>query len=151
MPPGPYPVRRPLRHEPPNWVKQDAVYFVTICAKTRGKNQLCTDETGLPLLETLRQAEQLRYWWIFTAVLMPDHLHMLVSFPPEPGMKEVVRSWKRFAARRFGIVWQDGFFDHRLRCEESVEEKGSYIEANPVRAGLVKEISDWPFRWLREA
>jgi hypothetical protein len=36
-------------------------------------------------------------------------------------------------------------FDHRLRRDESLDEKARYILANPVRAGLVKREEDWPW------
>jgi putative transposase len=78
---------------------------------------------------------------------MPDHLHLLASFPVESRMAEVIRSLKRFSAKSVALVWQDGFFDHRLRTPESFEEKASYIRMNPVRAGLVVEASKWPFIW----
>ena len=54
-------------------------------------------------------------------------------------------AWKRWLATRHSIVWQDGFFDHRLRSLESAVEKANYIRLNPVRAGLVEHASDWPY------
>jgi putative transposase len=48
------------------------------------------------------------------------------------------------------IDWQHDFFEHRLRQEESLHEKADYILANPVRAGLVKEIEDWPYVFIAD-
>ena len=42
--------------------------------------------------------------------------------------------------------WQPGSFDRLLRREESLEEKWNYIRENPVRAGLVKNWEEWPYR-----
>jgi hypothetical protein len=42
--------------------------------------------------------------------------------------------------------WQRDFFDHRLRDDESFEEKAAYILNNPVRAGLVNRFEDWPYK-----
>jgi hypothetical protein len=39
------------------------------------------------------------------------------------------------------------FFDHRVRSEESLEEKACYIRLNPVRAGLITCPDDWPYFW----
>ena len=50
------------------------------------------------------------------------------------------------ALARRGPVWQDESFDHVLRCEESLSEKAAYVLRNLVRAGLVKDPSD--YRWL---
>jgi len=41
-------------------------------------------------------------------------------------------------------VWQDGFHDHALRREEDLKEVARYIIANPVRAGLVTRVGDYP-------
>lgn len=49
-------------------------------------------------------------------------------------------------ATKYGIQWQDGFFDHRLRTDESAAEKGNYIRMNPVRAGLVENPEAWPYQ-----
>jgi hypothetical protein len=62
-------------------------------------------------------------------------------------MVEVVADWKRFVARKTGVEWQKGFFDHRLRHDESFEEKAHYIRMNPVRAELVANPGDWPHVW----
>ena len=42
--------------------------------------------------------------------------------------------------------WPPGSFDRLLRSDESAEEKWQYIRENLVRAGLVQEWSDWPYR-----
>ncbi|MBI2442176.1 MAG: hypothetical protein HYV35_12495 [Lentisphaerae bacterium] len=58
--------------------------------------------------------------------------------------------WKRYSAHTLGIEWQRGFFDHRLRKEESFVEKAHYIRMNPVRAGLVAKLEDWPHVWTMD-
>jgi putative transposase len=87
-------------------------------------------------------------WWVSLFLAMPDHWHALVSFPSDENMATVVRDWKRFTAKSAGVQWQDGFFDHRLRANESREEKWHYILANPVRAGLIAECEKWPYCWI---
>jgi hypothetical protein len=46
------------------------------------------------------------------------------------------------------IDWQDDFFEHRLRNDESARQKADYILANPVRKGLVSRAEDWPHVWF---
>jgi putative transposase len=82
-------------------------------------------------------------------VLMPDHLHTMMSFNPVPGMRKTVSAWKQLAARRWRIKWQRDFFDHRLRNDREYSEKFAYVSENPVRAGLVAQAKDWPHRWAR--
>ncbi len=43
-------------------------------------------------------------------------------------------------------LWQQGFFDHVLRSEESYAQKSEYVRQNPVRAGLTTRADDWPFQ-----
>ena len=80
---------------------------------------------------------------------MPDHVHALLSFAPGEAMSEAIRDWKRFHTRKHNIVWQDGYFDHRLRDDERSEQlalKMDYIRRNPVAAGLCAKAEDW--RWI---
>ena len=44
-----------------------------------------------------------------------------------------------------GCTWQDGFHDTRVRSAKQFQFACGYIEENPVRAGLVKTPSDWPW------
>ena len=43
-----------------------------------------------------------------------------------------------------GAVWQPGFHDRALRKNEDLVTASRYIVANPVRAGLVEHIADYP-------
>ena len=79
---------------------------------------------------------------------MPDHLHALLSFARDQSMSRVIGDWKRFHARTNGVTWQEGYFDHRLRSDESGEQlsaKMNYMRRNPVAAGLCDKAKDWPW------
>lgn len=80
-------------------------------------------------------------------VLMPDHLHALVSVLPTRGLTTTIRLWKSFLARQAGLRWQRDFFEHRIRNDESWQEKARYIRDNPVRANLVANAKAWPYCW----
>ena len=87
----------------------------------------------------LRRADTLAY------VIMPDHLHWLVQLCEYQDISDVVGSMKSISARRIGRpIWQSGFHDHALRAEENVRHFARYIIANPLRAGLVSRVSDYP-------
>ncbi|MCY1236624.1 Transposase IS200 like protein [compost metagenome] len=84
-------------------------------------------------------------------VLMPDHLHWLVRLNSE-ALGEHVRRMKSRSAigvnklrNNSGRFWQQGFHDHALRREEDLKDVARYIVANPLRAGLVKKLADYPF------
>ena len=78
-------------------------------------------------------------------VLMPDHLHWLVQLADQVDIRKVVGRVKSLIARRLdGTVWQPGFYDHALRKDEDVATVARYIVANPIRAGLVSRLGDYP-------
>ena len=83
------------------------------------------------------------------ALLMPDHVHLLVSFPQtDKRIQTVVSKWKEWTTKTLKINWQRDFFEHRLRKEESPREKADYILLNPVRAGLAESAEDWPYIFI---
>jgi putative transposase len=64
-----------------------------------------------------------------------------------------MQAWKQWTSKRMarelnfaGTVWQEEFFDHVLRSTESYSQKWDYVRENPVRAGLVTKIGDWPWQ-----
>jgi hypothetical protein len=101
-------------------------------------NTLCLPAVAPQLLAAARAYQAREIWYARLFLLMPDHWHALLAFPPERTMRTVVTQWKSYTAKTLaadGVRWQRDFFDHRLRCDESLDAKASYIRANPVRAG----------------
>jgi REP element-mobilizing transposase RayT len=139
------PQRKPLPHGRP--FSAEAVYFITVCAAHRSVNTLAFPEVAPALWrEWCRYGERGACYPILF-VVMPDHVHGLFRFPVDREMVQVVSAWKRLTSRRHGVAWQRDFFDHRLRREESFEEKAAYIRLNPQRAGLVTDAAAWPYVW----
>ena len=91
-------------------------------------------------------------------VLMPDHVHWLLQLGGVDGLDLVVNRLKSASARkankvldRAGALWQTAYHDRALRAEEDLREVARYLVANPMRAGLVKQLGDYPFwnaMWL---
>lgn len=80
-------------------------------------------------------------------VLMPDHLHWLIQLGDRLSLSVAMGYFKGRSARRIGsgwAVWQKGFHDHALRREEDLAATARYIVANPLRAGLVRRVGDYP-------
>lgn len=85
-------------------------------------------------------------------VVMPNHVHVL--FTPKSGyeVSAIAHSWKSFTAHkcnkvlnRGGEFWQREPFDRYIRDEKHYANASSYIENNPVKAGLCERPEDW--RW----
>jgi len=141
------PRRNHLPHEIPSWVDPTKeTYFITINCRERGRNQLAQVEIADSLFDTVRHRQEKCLWWPYVFLLMPDHVHALLSFPPsDKPLRLVISKWKEWTAKQVAIEWQQDFFEHRMRGEESRREKAGYILANPVRAGLVARPEEWPF------
>lgn len=84
-------------------------------------------------------------------VLMPDHFHGLPALTGGTSLSTVMGRTKGLMAREVnrqrGIsepLWQPGFHDHALRRDEDLVAAARYVIANPVRAGLVRRVGDYP-------
>ena len=84
-------------------------------------------------------------------VLMPDHLHWLVQIGDVKPLGIVINNVKSRSARDVnralgstGRVWQKGFYDRAIREAEDLPSIARYIVANPLRAGLVKSVRNYP-------
>ncbi len=135
--------RKSLPHQVPLHVDpQQELYFVTICCQERQEDPLLQKGVPEKIFAAIDFYNQQGKWWVHLAVVMPDHLHFIASFPA--ALDGTVRNWKHWTSRNARIPWQRDFFEHRLRREESYHDKANYILNNPVRAGLVKDWQDWP-------
>jgi REP element-mobilizing transposase RayT len=139
------PERTRLHHQPPAWVEDDALFFITICCAVRGSSQLDNAVVFTLISSAVERYVETGKWWVDSFLIMPDHLHALISFPELSKMEKTIRDWKRYVAKQTKIVWQNGFFDHRVRSKKSAREKWHYILNNPVRKGLVSDPLHWPY------
>ncbi len=141
-----------LHHSVPDWVEDGALFHIRIAIDRAQKQPPLTDPPlGRVLLESAKFYEARARWFITAFLLMPDHIHGLLSFARQDAMSDVIGDWKRFHARKHRVSWQEGYFDHRLRNDERGEQlaaKIDYIRQNPVAAGLCTAASEW--RWWIE-
>jgi putative transposase len=78
-------------------------------------------------------------------VVMPDHLHWLLQINQQQTLSAIVKSVKAKTAQAIGKpIWQAGYYDHAIRKDEDIVNIARYIIANPIRAGLVKRVGDYP-------
>jgi REP element-mobilizing transposase RayT len=126
------------------------IYFIT--STTHQRNSYFSDwQSGRVIVNSLRQVESLGEAKTLTFVVMPDHLHWLIELD-KGTLASVVRRMKSMSAIALNDlcnspgrkVWQSGFYDHALRSEEDLRDISRYIVANPLRAGLVKKLGDYP-------
>jgi putative transposase len=113
-------------------------------------------------LKVLEQARRRYRFTVVGYVVMPEHIHLLISEPeiadPSVVMKVVKQRFSRMVRKRLpssqtllwsesdpGHVWQKRFYDFNVRSERKRIEKLRYVHRNPVRRGLVTEPDQW--RW----
>jgi putative transposase len=148
------PIRRWLHHARPAWVDADDPIFITLCGQPRGLNQFANTISWAAQLESAEHLRATRRWAPLLLLAMPDHVHILARVAARPGVGVVMASFKRKVSYLHPVNWQKGGFDHRIRSDDHFREKWAYVLANPVRAGLVADLADWPFiktwpRWGR--
>ena len=125
------------------WSNAGQIYMVTTV--TKGRRPVFADfVTARMLIQTMRRDELIGSHSTLCYVVMPDHLHWLLQLQDE-SLSRLVGRIKSLSAKRLGRpLWQRGFYDHALRQEEDIQDLARYIVANPLRAGLVSRIGDYP-------
>jgi len=83
-------------------------------------------------------------------VVMPDHIHVLLTPAGEVSLETTVQLIKGGNSYRLRKVeeiqvWQEGFTNHRIRDAEDYERHCEYVRLNPVRARLVRDAAAYPF------
>jgi putative transposase len=138
--------RKDLGHQDvPQEVTWSCDFYVTICALPRRENHFCSDPLGLSVLSSARHYQNLYKWSIRVLLLMPDHLHLVVTPCFGYEITGLITSWKRYLTRTHRLKFQRNFFEHRIRNDENFSAYCEYVRFNPVRAGLVSRAEDWPW------
>jgi putative transposase len=136
-----------LHHEPPGWVGPGAIFHIRIRCAVDNPVALTQPELAAAILASARLYHEAGRWHALVMLLMPDHLHALLSFAIGQDMSRVLGDWKRFQAARHGVRWQSNYFDHRVRDDEQLRLKHFYILNNPVAKGLCEKPEDWPWKF----
>ena len=130
---------------------QNAYYSVTFA--THNRNPILTTP-GTPdiifqCLDWLETDERLQ--WICVMV-MPDHVHIVFQLGNKQTLFRLIQSLKRYTARqinkhlaRSGSLWQENYYEHGIRRDESLNKIVRYCYENPVRKGLVEHAKDYPY------
>ncbi len=142
------------RRRLPHYQKDDHPLFVTF---TTDRRWTLPAEARDIVLECCLK-ENSRKFDLHAAVVMPDHVHLIYSpLRREDGwghtIPEIMKTIKGRSARqinvalkRAGPVWQEEFFDHVLRSNDSLVDRVEYVCQNPVRAGMVRTAAE--YRWI---
>jgi len=126
-------------------------YHLTVCTDKR-RAHFANTQVANTFCQTLQSLVAQKRITPLCWVLMPDHFHMLLRLSEAQELAKAMNQLKGLTARncnlameRQGSLWQRGYFDHALRSEEDRIALARYIVANPLRAGLVKRVGDYPY------
>ena len=134
----------------PHLAKPDRTYFVTFCTQAR---EILMQEARDVVLQSCTY-DHGALCWIDCVVVMPDHVHLIVTPYDSSTVQCVLRRIKSASAYRVnrstgrtGPLWQRESFDRMVRSEENLQKKREYIFNNPVRAGLVSRCDEYKWCW----
>ena len=134
-------------------------YFITIV--THERNPILVDNIEL-LRESFRVSKIQYTYSIDGIVIMPDHLHMIITPKYEGDYPHIIRTIKQYFSKHcpkhyyqhlsqsysrekkgYSLVWQKRYFEHTIRNEKDLYEKMQYMYHNPIKHGYVDEPEMW--------
>ena len=143
---------KPSRPSSPTGASLPArTFFVT--TKTAGARSLLqTERMASLMIDVLRSYVRAGKFTVHDFVVMPNHVHILLTVPGDMTIEKVVQLIKgNFSfrvGREFGIrgeIWQRGFSDVRINDPHSFRTHREYIDNNPVKAALAGSPAEFPF------
>ena len=141
-----------------------ACYFFTVVTYRR-QPVLCDQMVRQALRDAIDRVREKRPFTIDAWVLLPDHLHCLWTLPS--GDADYSTRWNQIKRRvsivcaaeykrtdwltaskrrhRESTLWQRRFWEHCIRGQDDFNRHMDYLHHNPVKHGLCKQASDWPY------
>jgi putative transposase len=117
-----------------------------------GRTLLQSERNAELLIDVLRSLVAEKKFELHDFVIMPDHLHLLLTVDDEMTIEKPMQLIKgRFSYRlshEFGFkgeVWHRGFTEEQVMSRESFEGHREYIARNPVKAGIATSSDEFPF------
>ncbi|RRS10499.1 hypothetical protein EAG18_00230 [Pseudoalteromonas sp. J010] len=124
-------------------------YAITICCKNKAAifNNLAVNQVVIREIYHLEQDNIIK---LIAYTLMPDHLHLLFQLKDVCSLSDTIKSLKGKIATKLRTMnvrqlWQKGFYDTCILHNTMLKNQARYIVANPLRAGLAKQIGDYPY------
>lgn len=144
-------------------IRGGTVFFTVV---TYHRIPFLTDDKARPILKDAWMDVKNRFPFTQDAVcLLPDHIHCVWTLPEGDSdysirWREIKRHFTRVYQRIYGgfnipngsrmrrkegTVWQRRFWEHTIRDQEDLNRHLDYIHFNPVKHGLVRRVSEWPW------
>jgi thiamine-phosphate pyrophosphorylase len=125
----------------PHWTRDGSTYFVTFRVS---EGELQASDRKI-VLDHVRHGAG-KFYGLAAAVVMPDHVHLLLQPRRAFELSRVMKGLKGVSARLVnnrrgdhGTLWQDESWDRIVRDQAEFDEKLEYMLNNPVKKGLVQD------------
>jgi putative transposase len=124
-------------------------YFVTTKC-WQGRRVFQVAEVAEILMQTMIRYQERNDYLLHEFVLMPDHLHLLLTPGTTTSLEKAIQLIKGGSSHAIHKqrghkmeIWQEGFHDWTIRDAHDWQTKVDYIRMNPVRARLAEKPEDW--------
>ena len=144
--------------------RHGGTFFFTVVSYKRRKI-LCEEIIRSALHQAIVDVRKIHPFNINAWVLLPDHLHCILTLPPHDSsfgirwslIKRIVTQQCPLSLitdstlnqsqrkRRESVVWQRRFWEHEIKNNDDYEKHFNYVHYNPVKHGLVDNLKDWPY------
>jgi putative transposase len=143
---------RPVRHAASSAVLSTVRTFFVTTKTSMGRRLLQSERNATLFIDVLRLYVASRKFQIHDFVVMPDHVHLLLTVGIDTTIERAMQLIKGGFSYRLkkecgysGEVWQRGFSEVRVEDAQSFLQHREYIAWNPVKAGLVDSPEKFPY------
>lgn len=141
------------------WVPGGTYFFTVALWRRKGNDLLVRHIEALRM--AVRKVRAKHPFEIHAWVVLPDHLHCVISLPD--GDTDYATRWRLIKSafsmaveregwlsasrikRRERGIWQRRYWEHLIRDEQDLAAHMDYVHINPVKHGLVTRVADWPY------
>ena len=126
------------------------LHFVTFSCDQR-RPWLAQPSTKRVFEEALERVRLKFRLYVLGYVVMPEHVHLLLSEPESAPLSKAVLSLKSSVAKlsEQRPFWPPRYYDFNVFTERKRVEKLRYMHRNPVKRGLVERPEDWAWSSFR--
>ncbi len=143
---------RPTRNANPSHIVNSSRTFFVSTKTCEGRALLQSERNATLMINVLRSYVAVRKFQLHDFVIMPNHMHLLITVSGDMTIEKAVQFIKGGFSFRLkkefgylGEVWQRGFSEVRVRDQQSFLRHRRYIAENPVKAGLVESPEKYPY------
>jgi putative transposase len=128
------------------------LHFLTFSCYRRQAN-LGTPSSRMRFESSLEKTRVRYLFEVLGYVVMPEHVHLLVTEPRQERLATAIQALKQSVSRHLGAgepFWQRRYYDFNVYTEAKQIEKLRYMHPNPVHRGLVTSPEQWPWSSFRQ-